>query len=124
MSHSRAKQDRNRLFGFHLGTSIYVSTMRHLFIMLCTLGGLWAGLSSAQPAPEPDRIGADTPDGALVCAAGRFRGDPLSIEYDDGMFELRWLTPSQNVLRITLTGPGCRFVEVRGIGLSEARILP
>lgn len=39
------------------------------------------------------------------------------------MIELRWLTPSQNVLRITLTGPGCRFIDVRGVGLSEAWIL-
>ncbi|WP_322894158.1 MULTISPECIES: Cys/Met metabolism pyridoxal-phosphate-dependent enzyme [unclassified Yoonia] len=98
--------------------------MLYRFIMLSAVLGLCGTLSSAQNPPAADRISADTPDGALVCAATRFRGEPLSIEQDDGMVELRWLTPSQNVLRITLTGPGCRFIDVRGVGLSEAWILP
>lgn len=63
---------------------------------------------------------------ALACAAARYRGEALRIEdEDDGLVqELRWLTPAGNVLEIEITGPGCRFVEVEGVGQDVARILP
>jgi hypothetical protein len=109
------------LFGFHLGRTFYCQAMMYRFILLCVL---CAGPVLAQQDTDVAEPDADTPDGALSCAAARFRGEPLSLERDDGMFELRWLTPSQNVLRIKLTGPGCQFVEIRGVGLTEALILP
>lgn len=66
------------------------------------------------------------PAAALDCVAARYRGEALRIRDDeDGRVqEVRWLTPVGNVLRIELTGPGCRFLEVRGVGQTEARILP
>lgn len=68
-------------------------------------------------------IGADE---ALACAASRYRGEALRIEQeDDGLVqEIRWLTPDGSVIEIEITGPGCRFIEVEGVGQSEARILP
>jgi hypothetical protein len=77
---------------------------------------------------------ADLPDDAapidaataLACVAARYQGEALRIEAeDDGLMqEIRWLTPGGNVLEIELTGPGCRFIEVDGVGQAEARILP
>lgn len=64
------------------------------------------------------------PSEALACAAARYRGEALALREDREVSELRWLTPAGNVVRIRLTGPGCRFVEVEGIGQIEARILP
>jgi len=63
---------------------------------------------------------------ALACVAARYRGEALRIEEeDDGLVqEIRWLTPAGNVLEIEITGPGCRFIAVEGVGQSEARILP
>jgi hypothetical protein len=63
---------------------------------------------------------------ALACVAARYHGEALRIEdEEDGLVqELRWLTPAGNVLEIDLTGPGCRFLDVDGVGQSEARILP
>ena len=46
-------------------------------------------------------------------------------EEDEGLVqEIRWLTPDGSVIEIEITGPGCRFIEVEGVGQSEARILP
>lgn len=66
------------------------------------------------------------PEAAIACAATRYRGQALRIEPREGglIQEIRWLTPAGNVLRIALTGPGCRFVEIHGVGQTEARILP
>lgn len=63
---------------------------------------------------------------ALTCAASRYRGEALRIEEEDeGLVqEIRWLTPDGSVIEIEITGPGCRFIEVEGVGQSEARILP
>lgn len=63
---------------------------------------------------------------ALACVAARYRGEPLRIEdEEDGLVqEIRWLTPAGNVLEIEITGPGCRFLEVEGVGQDSARILP
>ena len=63
---------------------------------------------------------------ALSCAAARYRGEALRIEEEeDGLVqEIRWLTPGGNVLEIELTGPGCRFLLVDGVGQTDARILP
>lgn len=63
---------------------------------------------------------------ALDCAAARYRGAALRVEARDGgqVQELRWRTPAGNVLRIRLAGPGCRFLEVEGVGQTQARILP
>ncbi|GIX11848.1 hypothetical protein [Elioraea sp.] len=75
--------------------------------------------------PPPDAVPLP-PEAALACAAARYRGAALRLEPRAGglVQELRWLTPAGNVLRITLTGPGCRFLEVHGVGQTEARIPP
>ncbi|MFN3643065.1 MAG: Cys/Met metabolism pyridoxal-phosphate-dependent enzyme [Gemmobacter sp.] len=64
------------------------------------------------------------PAEALACAAARFRGEALALRSLGDATEIRWLTPAGNVLRIWLAGPGCRFLEVEGVGQTEARILP
>lgn len=63
---------------------------------------------------------------ALECVAARYRGEPLRIRVeDDGLVQdIRWRTPAGNVLKIELTGPGCRFIEVEGVGQADARIPP
>jgi hypothetical protein len=83
---------------------------------------------SAAPAfadPPGDAVPIDA-GAALACVADRYRGEALRIEdEEDGLVqEIRWLTPAGNVLEIEITGPGCRFLEVDGVGQSEARILP
>ncbi|MGK8234354.1 Cys/Met metabolism pyridoxal-phosphate-dependent enzyme [Roseovarius sp. MS2] len=83
---------------------------------------------SATPAfadPPGDAVPIDA-GAALACVADRYRGEALRIEdEEDGLVqEIRWLTPAGNVLEIEITGPGCRFLEVDGVGQSEARILP
>ncbi|NBE08333.1 Cys/Met metabolism pyridoxal-phosphate-dependent enzyme [Paragemmobacter ruber] len=95
--------------------------MRPVFapLLLCLLA-----VPARADAPEDARpIGAAD---ALACAASRYRGEALRIEEeDDGLVqEIRWLTPDGSVIEIELTGPGCRFLEVEGVGQSEARILP
>ncbi|MFN6978018.1 MAG: Cys/Met metabolism pyridoxal-phosphate-dependent enzyme [Gemmobacter sp.] len=65
-----------------------------------------------------------TPAEALACAAARFRGEALALRAHGEETEIRWLTPAGNVLRIRLEAPGCRFLEVEGVGQTEARILP
>lgn len=91
--------------------------------------GLLAVFATALPfarADAPDDAVAIAPEAALACAAARYRGEALAIrDREDGLLrELRWLTPAGNVLRIRLTGPGCRFVEVDGVGQTQARIAP
>jgi hypothetical protein len=78
---------------------------------------------AAEPPPDADPL---APRAAVACAAARYRGQALRVEARAGglVQELRWLTPAGNALRIALTGPGCRFLEVDGVGQTEARILP
>jgi hypothetical protein len=78
---------------------------------------------AAEPPPDADPL---APSAAVACAAARYRGQALRVEARAGglVQELRWLTPAGNALRISLTGPGCRFLEVDGVGQTEARILP
>lgn len=77
-------------------------------------------------ADRPDDAAPIDAGQALACVAARYLGEALRIRAkDDGLVqEIRWLTPAGNVLDIKITGPGCRFVEVDGVGQSEARILP
>ncbi len=79
----------------------------------------------AQADPPRDAVALD-PLAALDCVAARYRGEALRIrDEEDGLVqEIRWRTPSGNVLSIEMTGPGCRFIEVDGVGQAEARILP
>lgn len=79
----------------------------------------------AQADPPRDAVTID-PLAALDCVAARYRGEALRIrDEEDGLVqEIRWRTPSGNVLSIEITGPGCRFIEVEGVGQAEARILP
>lgn len=67
-----------------------------------------------------------SPEAALSCAAARYLGEALALKArEEGRIqEIRWLTPARNVLRLRLTGPGCRFLEVEGVGQTEARIPP
>ena len=85
---------------------------------------LLAGVA-AQADPPRDAVALD-PLMALDCVATRYRGEALRIrDTDRGLVqEIRWRTPSGNVLNIEMTGPGCRFLEVKGVGQSQARILP
>lgn len=84
---------------------------------------LLAGPAMADPPADAAPI---TAADALACAAARYRGEALRIrDDDDGLVQdIRWLTPAGNVLKIEITGPGCRFLEVDGVGQSDARILP
>lgn len=79
--------------------------------------------AAADPPDDAAPIDAGT---ALACVTARYQGEALRIdEEDDGLVqEIRWLTPAGNVLEIEITGPGCRFIGVDGVGQSEARILP
>ena len=84
---------------------------------------VWAAAAVADAPGDAVPIDAAK---ALECVAARYRGEALRIETEeDGLVqELRWLTPAGNVLEIEITGPGCRFLEVEGVGQSDARILP
>lgn len=88
-------------------------------LVLCLL----AAPAMADAPPDAVALSAAA---AVDCAAARYRGEPLRIEARAGgrVQELRWRTPAGNVLRIRLAGPGCRFLEVEGVGQTEARILP
>jgi hypothetical protein len=79
--------------------------------------------AAAQAAPAPVPL---TPEAALACTAARYRGQALRVEPREGglVQELRWLTPARQVLEIRLAGPGCLFLEVRGVGQVEAQIPP
>lgn len=83
-------------------------------------------LSAAPAAAQDASDGARSPEGAIACAAARYRGEALAVRWDDddAVWELRWLTPGRNVLRIDLRPPGCRFLRVDGVGQEEARIAP
>jgi hypothetical protein len=79
--------------------------------------------AAADPPADAMPIGAAD---ALDCVAARYRGEALRlrVEEDGLVHDLRWLTPAGNVLEIEITGPGCRFLAVEGVGQTEARILP
>lgn len=96
--------------------------MRRALAPLAALA-LLAGPALADPPEDAAPLGAAA---ALECVAARYRGEALRIrDDDDGLVqEVRWLTPAGNVLEIELTGPGCRFLEVEGVGQDAARILP
>lgn len=87
---------------------------------------LFALLAAPAIADPPEDAAPIDAAAALACTANRYRGEALRIEQaDNGLVQkLRWLTPAGNVLEIEITGPGCRFLEVDGVGQSEARILP
>lgn len=82
-------------------------------------------LGSPALADPPDDAVPIDPAQALACVGARYQGEALRIrDEDNGLVqELRWLTPAGNVLEIEVTGPGCRFVEVDGVGQTEARRL-
>jgi hypothetical protein len=94
--------------------------MRFAVMLACLIS---AAPPRADPPPDAQAIG---PAAALDCVAARYRGEALRLrDEEDGLVqELRWLTPAGNVLEIEVTGPGCRFLEVEGVGQAEARILP
>jgi hypothetical protein len=95
--------------------------------MRLALAPLILALSALPAAADPPDDAAPIDAGtALACVAARYMGEALRIEEeDDGLVqEIRWLTPAGNVLEIEITGPGCRFIEVDGVGQAEARILP
>lgn len=87
---------------------------------------LWVTTVVSMPAIAENDRAMLTADAALSCVAARFRGEVLAINADAsrGLQEVRWLTPTANVLKILLSGPGCRFLEVDGVGQMDARILP
>ena len=83
-------------------------------------------LAAPAAADAPLDAAPLAPAAAVDCAAARYRGEGLRIEGREGglVQKIRWRTPAGNVLRLRLTGPGCRFLEVEGVGQTEARILP
>ena len=93
--------------------------MRRVALCLCLLGT--PALADAPADAVPIAAAA-----AVDCAAARYRGEALRVEDREGglVREVRWRTPAGNVLRVRLTGPGCRFLEVEGVGQTEARIAP
>jgi len=95
--------------------------MRIICIVLTI--GLLVMPAHADPPSDAVPIAADA---ALQCVAARYRGEPLRVREDEDGYvqEVRWLTPAGNVLELELTGPGCRFLEVLGVGQTEARIMP
>jgi hypothetical protein len=95
--------------------------MKHLVLIALCLMLARPALSGTPSDAQPI-----APDAALACVSARYLGEALTIRAsgDGYLQELRWLTPAGNVLRIKITGPGCRFVEVDGVGQTEARILP
>lgn len=94
--------------------------------MILRLALLLMVLAAPAAADAPLDAAPLAPAAAVDCAAARYRGEALRIEAREGglVQEIRWRTPAGNVLRIRLTGPGCRFLEIEGVGQSEARILP
>jgi hypothetical protein len=92
-------------------------------ILVCSAAAAMADPPGAAAPLDAAPIDAAT---ALACAAARYRGEALRIDTERGglIQSIRWLTPARNVLRIEITGPGCRFVLVDGVGQTEARILP
>lgn len=82
--------------------------------------GAWAQPRAAGHAA----IAAPSPEAALACAAARFQGEALAMQWlaREQLWEVRWLTPARAVLRIRL-GPGCHFDEVQGVG-QEAALRP
>lgn len=93
--------------------------LRHAYLLMFLVTGHAAADAALDAAPLD-------PATAMACVAGRYRGQALRVESTDrGLVqEIRWRTPAGNVLRIRLTGPGCRFLEVHGVGQTDARILP
>lgn len=100
--------------------------MRRAPALALTLALALALPAGPAPADPPDDAAPITAAAALACVAARYRGEALRIrDDDDGLVqEIRWLTPAGNVLEIEITGPGCRFLEVEGVGQDAARILP
>lgn len=94
--------------------------MRCALSILCFLV---AGPVLADPPADARPL---EPSAALDCAASRYRGEALRLRDKERgrVQEVRWLTPGGNVLEIELTGPGCRFLEVKGVGQTDALILP
>lgn len=82
-------------------------------------------VATAARADPPFDARALRAEDALTCVAARYAGEPLRIrDDDDGLVqEVRWLTPAGNVLEIELTGPGCRFLEVDGVGQTDALLM-
>ena len=93
--------------------------------MRAVLASLVCLMSLSGPVlADAPRGAALSPVDALACIAARYRGEALRIDFDDDddPIEVRWLTPAGNVLEIEITGPGCRFIEVDGVGQTEALI--
>lgn len=79
---------------------------------------------------ESANVSADT---VLKTVGQRYQGRALSIEqippkhherFLGEVYEVRWLTPANNVLRIRIQAATGRFIEVDGIGQTEARKVP
>jgi hypothetical protein len=99
--------------------------MRRLALAAALVPALLAALALADPVP-PQGAAPLAPEAALACAAARYRSKALRIDAREGdlVQDIRWRTPAGNVIEIRLSGPGCLFLDVRGVGQAEARILP
>lgn len=64
---------------------------------------------------------------ALALVAERYQGRMIAAELDEDddrpIYDFRWRTPQGNVLKIEMDAITGQFLEVEGVGQTEARIL-
>lgn len=115
--HRPRQPRRNRSVWFPLRNPQYAPGMRNQLAILLVLA---SSMVRADPPADAQPLAADA---ALDCVAARYHGESLRIrEKDRGLVqEIRWLTPAGNVLKLELTGPGCQFLEIKGVGQMQAR---
>lgn len=106
------------------------------FLILVALLVLFApAIGSTQDLKDADLLPRDAISiaTALDTVAARYRGRALAATVkrpkdhevgETAVYEFRWLTPAGNVLKIRLSTRDARFLEVDGLGQTEARILP
>ncbi len=62
---------------------------------------------------------------ALELVGERYEGRMIAAELDEEddriVYDFRWRTPQGNILKIELDATTGRFIEVEGVGQSEAR---
>ena len=111
---------RNQPVWFPLRYPQYARGMRNQLAILLLLV---SSLVRADPPADAQPLAADA---ALACVAARYHGESLRIREKDGglVQDIRWLTPAGNVLKLELTGPGCQFLEIDGVGQMQARRPP
>lgn len=97
--------------------------MRRLLVALFLMAALPAHADDLPPMEGVLPI-----ERAIATVAGRYQGRMIAAEIaekdDAPVYDFRWLTPQDNVLRIRLDAVTGRFLLVEGVGQTDARILP